>query len=227
MIPDYDALPPPSYLEQIIDNRESTAGLKNRAYEYMNQVNAWCSRSKASILIDIIRKTAPEKIVEIGVWSGGSLIPMAHALRVMGNGKIYGIDPWSNEESVQGLTSEANLGYWRWVDHEAVMRTLIENIAVFELGEQIELIRSSSLDASPIYDIDILHIDGNHSEHTSYIDVTKWVPLVRKGGWIIVDDISWYENGFTQAKSVEWLDKHCFRIGTFNDVSVWGIWVKK
>lgn len=222
----YENLSPPAYLEQIIDNRASTAFLKYKAYEYMREVNAWCSRPKASILIDLIQRHTPEVIVEIGVWSGGSLIPMAHALRANGKGKIYGIDPWSNYESIQGLMSEANLAYWKWVDHEAVMQTLIANIADFGLQDQIELIRSSSLDAPPIPNIDILHIDGNHSEHTSYIDVTKWVPLVKKGGWIIVDDISWYENGFTQTKSVEWLDRNCLRIAEINDVSIWGIWVK-
>lgn len=224
----YHNLPPGSYLQTIIDQRPSTTAFKTQAYWYMDQVHGWCSHTKASVLIDIITKTRPKKIVEIGVWAGKSLIPMAFTLKTLGNGKIYGIDPWKNEESVIGVQSEANLAYWEWVDHEAVMNGLKIKVQEFGLEDQIELIRSSSLEAPEIGDIDLLHIDGNHSEITSILDVTKWVPLVKSGGWIIVDDISWYEAGyFTQGKSVEWLDQHCDRIGAISDVCTWGIWVKR
>jgi hypothetical protein len=91
----------------------------------------------------------------------------------------------------------------------------------------VEIIRSTSAEAPLIEQIDILHIDGNHSSITSFIDVIKWVPVVKKGGWIIVDDISWYENGvFTQAESVEWLDRNCHRMGEIADTCHWGVWVK-
>lgn len=224
----YHNQPPGSYLETIIDNRPSTAAFKGKAFWYMDQVHGWCSHQKASILVDLITKIRPAKIVEIGVWAGKSLIPMAYALKTLGNGKIYGIDPWSSEESVVDVKSEANRAYWAWVDHEAVMNGLIIRIKEFELLDQVELIRSTSQDAPLINDIDLLHIDGNHSEVTSYIDVTKWAPLVRPGGWIIVDDISWFEaGGFTQARSVEWLDQHCDRMGAISDVCTWGIWVKR
>jgi len=63
---------------------------------------------------------------------------------------------------------------------------------------------------------------------TSYLDVTKWVPLVKSGGWIIFDDITWYENGqFTNARAVDWLNAHCKKFAEFQDNCVWGIWVKK
>lgn len=224
----YDHLPPPSHLESVIDYRESTKGLKAQAFWFMDQIYGWCSHGKASILIDIITRKQPEKIVEIGVWGGKSLIPMAYALKALGKGKIYGIDPWDNLASIEGMEDEANKAYWGRVDHEAVLQGLIGRIDQFGLIEQVELIRATSADASPIEDIDILHIDGNHSDGVSWIDVAKWVPLVKSGGWIIVDDISWYENGhFTQSKSVEWLDEHCIKIAVIPDVCVWGIWVKR
>jgi len=224
----YEHMRPDYYLESIIDKRESTAPVKNAAYWYMDQIYGWCSHSKASILIDIINRMQATTIVEIGVWGGKSLVPMAYALKVLGKGKIYGIDPWDSNESIQGVMNDANRDYWGHVDHEAVFQAINQNIDRFDLRNQVELIRSTSANAAPIHDIDILHIDGNHSDFTSYIDVTKWVPLVKPGGWIIVDDISWYENGgFTQAESVRWLDEHCYRMAEITDVCVWGIWVKK
>lgn len=218
---------PPYALESLIDDRASTAELKNGAYWHMDQIYGWCSHSKASILIDIIQKIQPATIVEIGVWGGKSLIPMAYALKQRGKGKIYGIDPWSNAASIVGVMNEDNLAYWSVVDHEEVYSALLKDLHRFELLEQVELIRDTSANADPIFDIDLLHIDGNHSDITSYLDVTKWAPLVRKGGWIVVDDISWYENGkFTQAESVAWLDQNCHRMGEITDTCVWGIWVK-
>jgi len=92
---------------------------------------------------------------------------------------------------------------------------------------QVELIPTTSEAAPRIPDIDILHVDGNHSEEISFSDVLKWVPLVKKGGFIIFDDMAWYENNrFTTEKAVSWLDEHCFKLAEFTDVCVWGIWVK-
>ncbi len=218
---------PPYHLESLIDQRESTSALKNTAYWHMDQIHGWCSHTKASILIDIIQKIEATTIVEIGVWGGKSLIPMAYALKMQGKGKIYGIDPWSNAESIVGVKNSSNLAYWSQIDHEGVYQSLVQNLERFDLKPQVELIRMSSEKAAPIGEIDLLHIDGNHSDITSYLDVTKWAPLVRSGGWIVVDDISWFENGeYTQAESVQWLDEHCLRMGEISDTCIWGIWVK-
>lgn len=201
--------------------------IKNQAFSIMDHLQGWCSHKKAGILIDIILKINPDKVLEIGVWGGKSLVPMASALKSLGKGKVYGIDPWSSQESVKYVMNDSNLAYWSHTDHEAVFQTLNKQIDRFELNDYIELIRSTSADADPIDDIDLLHIDGNHSEETSYLDVTKWVPLVRSGGYIILDDMTWYENNlFTTAKAAKWLDKHCIKLAEICEDSVWGIWVK-
>jgi predicted O-methyltransferase YrrM len=220
--------PPRSYLQYLIDHRESTLQTKNQAYYLMDQIYGWCSHSKASILIDIIHKIKPAKIVEIGVWGGRSLIPMAYTLKGLGHGKIYGIDPWDSLASVQGVQNEANQAFWSSVDHEATYKGLVHFIDRFELQDQVELIRDTSAHAPSISEIDLLHIDGNHSDETSYQDITKWGPLVNRGGWIILDDITWYENGaYTQARSIEWLNNHCLKMAEIHEDCDWGIWVKK
>jgi predicted O-methyltransferase YrrM len=222
-----DYVQSPSHYEEHIAAREFVANTKKQAFGFMDQMEGWCSQEKGSLLIDLVQKVQPQKIVEIGVWGGKSLIPMAAVLRANGKGKIYGIDPWSNVASIEETMHPDNKAFWGWIDHEAVMQRLMHNIDAFGLGNQIELIRSTSEDADPITEIDILHVDGNHSEKTSYLDVTKWVPLVKSGGWIIFDDMSWYENGvFTTAKAVQWLNEHCIKIAEFNDICLWGIWVK-
>lgn len=217
------ALENASQLEFTLD----ASKVKHQAIWRMNQVEGFCSESKACVLVDLVLKKKPEIIVEIGVWGGKSLIPMASALAANRKGMIYGIDPWSNAESLVGVSSEANKSYWTWADHEAVFLNLVQKLGEFGLFPWVTLIRATSENASPISDIDLLHIDGNHSDETSYLDVTKWGPLVKKGGFIVFDDIGWFENGvFTNARAVEWLDTHCEKVCEFKDSCTWGIWKK-
>lgn len=228
MIDMYTELDPPqSHYEYIADDRDSVIGVKSQALYFMDQIfDGWCTKQKASMLIDIILASKPKTIVEIGVWGGKSLVPMATALKCFG-GKIYGIDPWANDASLQGVMHDGSRQFWATVDHEDVMRKLIYYIHEFGLDDHVELIRETSLDAPIIENIDVLHIDGNHSDITSYIDVTKWVPHVRKGGWIIFDDMNWSEQGYaTTSRAVEYLNKHCHKLAEINDICLWGIWYK-
>jgi predicted O-methyltransferase YrrM len=195
---------------------------KREVFNAMDELEGWCSQFKASILIDTVLQLEARKIVEIGVWGGKSLVPMAFALRKLGGGKIYGIDPWDNVESAEGMDG-VNKEWWSAVDHEAIYQGLVGKIAKFNLEDYIELLRCTSKEAPVITDIDILHIDGNHSEEASFHDVTKFVPLVRSGGLIIFDDTTWG----TTSRAVEWLDSNCMRITEFHDNCDWGIWRKR
>lgn len=217
-----------SQIPYTLDERPATIDNKNAAFYYMNCVNhGWCSYQKASVMIDIILAAKPKTIVEIGVWAGKSLIPMAYILKQNGKGKIYGIDPWDPDASIQGLMHESAREFWRIADHDFILERLCGQIKEFGLENYVELIRATSIDAPPIQDIDLLHIDGNHSDETSYIDVTKWVPLVRPGGWIVFDDINWQENGIrTNSRAVQYLNEHCHKFAEINDLCLWGIWYK-
>ena len=229
----------PSHYELSLDKKITTSRLyaenpkefteksKHKALECMRHCTGWCSLEKGGFLVDLVLKYQPDIIVEIGVWGGKSLVPMASALKAIGKGIAYGIDPWENSESVKWTKDEANLEFWSRVDHQWVLNDLSNKIEQFELCDQIQLIKSTSEEAPLIQDIDLLHVDGNHSEETSLFDVKKWVPLVRSGGWIVLDDVHWFEKGkYTTAKAAEWLDDHCIRIAEFTDQSDWAVWVK-
>lgn len=206
---------------------EDSFWVKFQAFGFMNQLEGWCSQNKASVLMDLILKEKPEVIVEIGVFGGKSLVPMACALKANGRGKIFGIDPWNSNASIQGTMDEANKSWWGALDHQMILNGLTKKIHQFALTHQIELIQSTSADAPLIEGIQVLHIDGNHSDETTYLDVTKWVPQMESGGWIIFDDINWYENGmYTASRAVEWLNKNCIKCSEFTDACTWGIWVK-
>ena len=124
--------------------------------------------------------------------------------------------------------NEANIIWWGSLDHNKIKQGLVNKINQFGLNKEIELIQNTSAGTPPIYDIGILHIDGNHSEETSYFDVVKWAPLVKQGGLIIFDDMSWHENGVnTTGRAIEWLNANCTKFAEFSDSCLWGIWIKK
>lgn len=220
--------PTATHYEYIMDRREPFHQIKQQAFWFMDVLyHGWGSRQKADFLIDLILRTKPKTIVEIGVWGGKSVVPMACALKHNGSGTIYGIDPWDSFASIECIKSAVNRDFWYSVDHGAVYRGLVQKLHEFDLEPWVRLIVATSESADPIHDIDILHIDGNHSEEMSCLDVHKWVPLVRKGGFILFDDMTWCENDVhTTRKAVEWLDQHCFKLCECNDISVWGVWIK-
>ena len=217
---------PPSYYEYLIPQDDSSF-IKQTVFAMMDQLEGWCSHEKATTLMKLVLQKRAEVIVEIGVFGGKSLIPMAFAQKIMGIGKTYGIDPWDANASLQDLQDPANRAWWGSINHEKILKNLQEKIRVFGLDSQIELIKATSSDAQPIDKIDLLHIDGNHSESASLLDVLKWVPLVKQGGLIVFDDLHWHENGInTTARAVEWLNANCTRFSEAEKSSEWGIWIK-
>lgn len=226
---DYESNKPKSHYEYVaaIDQPARVIWLKQQVFQSMNQLEGWCSYHKASILVDLVLLIQAETVVEIGVWGGKSLVPMAYALKELGRGKAYGIDPWQAVESVQGMDG-VNKEWWGQVDHDAILRGLRRKILDFGLQDNIVLVRDTSTGAAPIPNIDLLHIDGNHSEEASCADVEKWVPLVRKGGIVILDDITWIDSttkGSTR-RAVELMNKYCIKLAEVHGDSDWGIWIK-
>lgn len=218
-------MPIDSHFEYVASIDQS---LKQHVYSSMDQLEGWCSKEKATVLMELIDANKPQIIVEIGVFGGKSLIPMAFALKQNGSGITYGIDPWTPVASVAGL-DPVNGNWWAKVDHEGILQGLRLKIREFDLEKQVKLIRSTSADALPIHHIDMLHVDGNHSEDASFLDVTKWVPMVRKGGLIILDDITWGATEKfpgTTAKAVKWVDDRCTKLAEYKGDNVWGVWLK-
>ena len=216
-------------LDQAFVSEELVELIKTETHQYMHYTDGWCSPFKADILIDIIVRDRPSVILEIGVWGGKSLLPMAGTLKKLGQGTIFGIDPWDTDASLEGSEELINIQFWGSADHTSMKSKLEELIQGFQLNNHVRLICSRSEDVNPeeIGTIDILHIDGNHSEDKSYLDVTKWVPHLKTGGWIVFDDMTWIEKGkITTGKAVKWLDTNCVRFAVFNDTCRWGIWVK-
>ena len=80
-----DVQAPPSHFEYVIDkstfDEKHLSAIRLKIAKAMEQLTGWCSVSKAFVLIDLIFQTQAQTIVEVGVWGGKSLVPMALALK--------------------------------------------------------------------------------------------------------------------------------------------------
>ena len=54
----------------------------------------WQGAQRSLQMAQLILDTKPDVVVEIGVYAGRSLVPMALALKHNGRGRVVGIDPW-------------------------------------------------------------------------------------------------------------------------------------
>ncbi len=112
------------------------------------------------------RMIAPEKILEIGTFTGYSAICLARGLQE--NGKLTTIE--SNDEML-GISKE-----------------FFEKAG---LSDKIELIHGNALEIIPALEgpFDLVFIDADKSEYTEYYH--KTLGKVRRGGWILADNVLW------------------------------------
>lgn len=173
--------------------------------------HGWCSRDKAQMIVDLVALSRPKLAVEIGVFGGASLIVIGMAMRAHGGGLVVGIDPWKTDDCLEGMTSQENVSWWKGVDLEAVMRSCLAFIDRFDLPRHVQVIRGRGEEgAFSAGTIDLLHLDGNHSEEPSVRTVEKYLPCVKNGGIILFDDVNWIENGKrTQEKALGLLLSQC------------------
>lgn len=168
---------------------------KKEALASLNEVVGWCSQKKAEKMMDLIHDTHPKVCVEIGVFGGASLFPTAQALCFLGDGIVYGIDPWSKQEALKGYSSnDPNYVWWSQIDMQTIYYQLFSFIYRNQLTFFCSVKRMTSAEAlSDFVDesIDILHIDGNHSAAAILFDVTSYYPKVKKGGYIWLNDADW------------------------------------
>jgi predicted O-methyltransferase YrrM len=155
-------------------------------------LEGWCTRSKATLLMELILTEKPLKAVEIGIFGGRSLVPMAMALKSLGRGTITGIEAWSPAASVEYATNEVNDNWWRDVDYALVKRKFFAFVVDNDLLPWIKILETTSSLAAPlIHDVDFLHIDGGHSTFGASEDVINYVKKVKKGGIVVFDDVNW------------------------------------
>jgi len=128
--------------------------------------------------------TGPIRIMEIGAYHGANVCSYMKTYAEHSDTQIHCVDPWidydgyheyQRKQSCNYLTFITNLSKLSPVDlHKVYLhRGLSENIVPTFLDESF----------------DIIYIDGNHEKRYVLEDAVLSCKKIKKGGWIIFDDM--------------------------------------
>ncbi len=189
----------PDYLisRSLLDGKYREAFEKNSFQEVKAFVlgylkNSWCSQEKINLLMDLVFLERPVTCVEIGVFQGASLLPIAATLKYLReDGEVYAIDPWSNQEAIRWMVEENfHKAWWASVDLEAVNQSFQYMLEETEVEAFCTIIRKPAEQAADLFkSIDFLHLDGSLGREAALMDVLLYVPKVKKGGYILVSNV--------------------------------------
>jgi predicted O-methyltransferase YrrM len=163
----------------------------------------WCTTEKAELLAASVLEQKAQTCVEIGVFGGRSLAALGLALKHQGFGLAFGVDPWSPGAALEGECETANTQWWADLDYAAIHESCAAGLTRLELWRHVRLLAIESGVAAQGFEfesVDVLHIDGNHSELGSTRDVHQWLPRVRAGGVVWFDDADWASTTNAQTR---------------------------
>jgi len=153
----------------------------------------WCPNDKADILESLAEqvknRTHHGVIVEIGTYGGRSFFPMVKGSK--GHALCIGIDPYNTGDCLEGQMEEKHVAWWGNVDLHQVRLAYERELAKYPHAVHIYRKSQDAVDMFNDRSIDLLHIDGNHSEQVSLQDVKNWEPKIKRDGVIVFDDIDW------------------------------------
>jgi predicted O-methyltransferase YrrM len=175
-------------------------------------MGGWCDQRKAIELSKLVLEQKPQKIADIGVFEGKSTLALAYACKLNGSGVVYAVDSWCKTDCVE-TESSANAEWWSALDLDGHYESFVRHMVRAEVTRQINVCRMTSRQASYVLpDLDMVHIDANHAEWPSTSDVVQWLPKVKTGGIIVLDDVNWES---TQT-AVKFAEKFCTKIARFD-----------
>jgi hypothetical protein len=164
---------------------------------------------------DLVAILKPRLLVELGVDRGESYFAFCQsALENQSGTRCFGIDTWRGDEHAGGYdeTTFAQVSV-----HNR------ENYSAFST-----LLPSAFDDALPQFEpesIDVLHLDGLHTETAVRHDVESWLPRIRSGGIFLLHDVAVRAKGFGVWKVWEELQEKS-RSWIFHDGPGLGVWQK-
>ena len=155
-------------------------------------LQGWCSDDKTWLLYHLVREAKPEVAVEIGIYGGRSIIPIARALRDNGYGTVTGVEAWTAGAATEQVTNLGNNFWWACHDYAVIKKDFFNFVLSHDMQMQVNVIEANSAHAHHcLGPIDFLHIDGNHSAFSASQDVVNYFSKLKPGGIIVFDDINW------------------------------------
>jgi hypothetical protein len=202
--------------------------VKNAVSAIQIDFGGGCSVSKGYLMAWLIRRYHLTASVDIGVYRGRSLVPQALAHREFTGGKAYGVDPWLNEEVKETGNPALREAIDRFVDatnFPAIYLEVQDLIRRLKLDQNCMLVREKSHDAIRYFErqaikFGLIHIDGNHDSDRVNGDVALYLPHLKRGGFLVMDDVSWDSVESAYATVAKRLCKIYHRRDALNDYAV-------
>lgn len=176
-------------------------------------VGAWTGH--LHFACDLVALLRPRTLVELGVDRGESYFTFCQAAAEAGTGtRCFAVDTWTGDEHAGGYdeTTFAEVSAHNRA-HYAAFSTLMR----MNFDEALERFQSE--------EIDVLHIDGLHTEKAVRHDVESWLPKLARGGVLLLHDVSVRSRDFGVWKIWEELAAGG-RSWTFPDGPGLGVWQK-
>lgn len=174
-------------------------------------VGAWTGH--LHFAYDLVALLKPAILVELGVDRGESFFAFCQATVEHDTGtRCFGVDTWRGDRHAGDY------------DETTFSQVSGHN----EANYKSTLIRSSFDDALTRFgsdSIDVLHLDGLHTEAAVRHDLDSWLPKLRPGGILLLHDVNVRSKGFGVWKVWAELQEKG-RSWTFHDGPGLGIWQK-
>lgn len=121
---------------------------------------------------ETIHEVAPDVIVETGVAHGGSLVFYATLCKVMGRGRVVGVDVEIRAHNRRAIEAHVLAPLITLVEGDSTAPAVVERVSsLVRAGERVLVI-----------------LDSNHSRDHVARELEAYAPLVSKGSYIVATD---------------------------------------
>jgi predicted O-methyltransferase YrrM len=168
--------------------------------------------SNSNVFRDLIIRTNPSIIIEVGTWKGASAIKMGNVLKELNlNCKIYCVDTWlgalefwtnyaHTEERDLMLKNGYPQIYYQFLSN-VIHNNLQDYILPLPLPSNIayKVLQNDNILA------DLVYIDASHEYEDVKSDIENYKKVLKKGGIMFGDDMAW--TGVSKAANEIFGDK--------------------
>ena len=165
--------------------------IERQTYTRTNHAKMLVGWREGAFLTEFAKMVGARRILELGTFTGFSLLCLAE-----GAGRATAAATVADKGSFQIDAIEIN-DELEYIIREGVERSgYAKNIKIF-FGDAKLLIPNlpSAKGSAPQYDL--VFIDANKREYLQYYNLV--FPLVKKGGYILADNVLWYGKGVGEA----------------------------